>query len=267
MQPQGTTVYKTLEHSSNYIFFENPKNVQINEDAKTRYATSSKIEVLIEELKEKGPLVASGQIGPDAYVDKPFKLKNKIGDYDIYGWKPGSARKEFSQNNYLLILGAKKIEEQEIVYFTLSEDATLNTTSYIRQHKPSHTDSKIYAVSNNTFKTYLFDLYPPVQPIEKAKNSSGLVPLEQAYAQTLASLMPLDSILDRGAGERKCKEIGQKAFDEFKKNSHGDSWAASEAVIRICDSMLSLAPDGKLRKQYVEKAWDGIGDDTWSWMS
>ena len=234
MQSQSTTVYKTLENASNYIFFDKPKNVQINEEAKTRYATSSKIEVLIEELKEKGPLVALGQIGPEAYIDKPFKLKHKIDIYDIYGWKPGANRKEFSKNSSLLILGAKKSEKQEIVYFTLSEDVTLNTTSYIRQHKPSHTDPKIYAVSHNTFKTYLFDLYPPGQPIEKANNSSKLLPLEQAYAKTLASIMPLDSILDRAEGERNCREIGQKAFDEFKQNSHGDSWAASEAVKRIC---------------------------------
>ena len=78
--------------------------------------------------------------------------------------------------------------------------------------------------------------------------------------------MPLDSILYRAEGERNCREIGEKAFDDLTENSHGDSWAASEAVKRICDSLVSLTPDGKLRKQYVEKAWDGIGDDNWWWM-
>ena len=279
MSVQTTTLYKVLDQSENSIFFDKPGKIQINEKAVTCYATSSKIEVLIEELKEKGPLVALGKIGPAVYVDAPFKLSNKVGNHDIYGWKPGVARKDSSKQSHLLILGAKKVDDRECVYFTLSQDLTLDSTSYIRQHKPATTDTKIYAVSHNTFSNYLCDLYPPVQPSEKANDSSvfsisskpentpKLSPLEREYAETTASIMPLNSILDRGIGESNCKAIGQKAFDEFKKQANGNSWAAREAVQKICNSMLSLAQDGSLRKQYIEHAWNGIGDENWRWMA
>lgn len=265
MHPQITP--KTIVASENCIFFDVPKKLQINEDAVTRFATSNKIELLIQELKEKGPMVALGQMGPTVYKEEPFKLQVKIGEYEIYGWKPGTARKEHPKSTYFLILGANKINDKEIVYYTPSEDITLNTSSYMRTHSPSRSDTKIYAVSIKTFNNYLTDLYPPVTTIEKPKNSSGLSPLEQGYAEALASIMPLDSILDNGEGQKKCKAIGQKAFDEFKKNANGNTWTAKEAVQNICDSLVSFATDGKLRKQYVERAWDGIGDDNWRWMA
>ncbi|KAF3361909.1 hypothetical protein PHSC3_001563 [Chlamydiales bacterium STE3] len=70
-----------------------------------------------------------------------------------------------------------------------------------------------------------------------------------------------------GQGEAKCKAIGQAAFNEFKEKAGGNSWAAKEAVQKICDLVRSLAQDGALRKQYVERAWDGIGDAKWRWQA
>ncbi len=279
MSVQSSTFYNVLDQSSNCVFFDKPSEIQINEEAVTRYATSQKIEVLIEELQGKGPLIALGKFGPTFYVDIPFKLKDKVCEKDIFGWKPGAERTNFSGQNSLLILGAKKNVEREYVYFTLSQDITPNKNTYIRQHKPSNTDTKIYVVSHKTFRDFLFDLYSPVptstsEPLKESpiyyissqpKGKPELSISEREYAEKLSSIMPLDSILDMGEGERNCKEIGQKAFDEFKRKANGNSTEGKVALQKICNSIAFIAHDGFLRKQYIERAWAGIGDENWRW--
>jgi len=236
-----------LNQSSNHVLLKRPDRIQIDEKGLTRYATSQKIEVLIEELKERGPLIALGKIGPGCYVNDASKLDGKFCGEELYGWKPGATRKESSKQNCLLIIGAKKNEDRELVYFVLSQDMTANQDSSIREHKPSN---KVYVTSHKTFSSYLSELYP----------CTSLV--EGGYIQMLCS-MPLDSILKER--EAECKAIGQKAFNEFKEKSGGNSFAAKEAVQDLCDSILSIAKDGALRKRYVESAWGGIGDDNWRW--
>ncbi|MGL5625967.1 MAG: hypothetical protein ACRDDW_00410 [Candidatus Rhabdochlamydia sp.] len=87
---------------------------------------------------------------------------------------------------------------------------------------------------------------------------------EKEYVKKLVSIMPLDSILTDEKVERECKEFGQKIFDKVKA-AH-DSFAAKDAVKRVCNSIYFSCNDGNLRKQYIEYAWDGIGDDTWRWQ-
>jgi hypothetical protein len=268
-----------LEDSSDGIFFARPTNIEINEDARTRYASSQKIETLIKELHEKGPLVGMGQIGPSSYSEAPFKLKDKVCDQDIYGWKPGAGRKEHSKNTYLVVLGARKVKEREYVYFTVSDDVTLNTTSYFRKHRSSLTDIRIYVTSHKTFRNHLVDLYPPMPTHEADKKSifaispkpskiPALSSSEQEYMHRLTSISPLDSILDGATVESQCKAIGQEIFDKYKRESGGSSSAGREAVKKICNAILSSsATDKSLRKQYIERAWNGIGDKSWQWLA
>jgi hypothetical protein len=93
---------------------------------------------------------------------------------------------------------------------------------------------------------------------------------EKQYVQELIS-MPLDSILDKGSGEKKCKDLGQKIFDQAKAVPNGNSYTAKDVVVRICNATCfnqsDNAKDANLRKQYIERAWDGIGDDIWRWMA
>lgn len=116
-----------------------------------------------------------------------------------------------------------------------------------------------YPVQRGSSNVYAVSSRPSVSP--------KLLPAELEYVQKLISITPLDAILDRGAGERNCKAIGQEIFDTFKKISHGDSAGGTEAAQRICDAVHFASRDGFLRKQYVERAWDGIGDDNWQWRS
>lgn len=265
-----------LEQSSNSIFFGTPRTLVIDEEAVTKYATSAKIETLIKELEEKGPHITSGPFGPGFYAEAPFKLKDKVCGQDVYGWKPGTPHAEHPENSRILILGAKKTAEGgEYIYFSMSQDVTPNSRSYIRKHVPSATDSKVYVISNKTFHNYVTDLYPPFQfpsaaaqaPVDSTASVPSKPTTEAEYIQKLISIMPLDSILDRGEVEQSCKAIGQEIFDKYKGEAPGNSWAGKLAAVKICEAVESRAADGHLRKQYIERAWDGIGDDVWRWQA
>lgn len=150
-------------------FFQPPSKINIDENARTRYASSQKIETLIEKLQEKGPLVALGQIGPACYTADPSEAP---------------------------LLTADKKE----------------------------------------------------------------------YAEKLSST-PLEGILDRGLIESACKAMGQEIFDRYKLEAGGNSFAGKKAVVSICDAIPYVAADGFLRKQYIERAWDAMGDKEWQWRA
>ncbi|MBA3238673.1 MAG: hypothetical protein H0T62_10060 [Parachlamydiaceae bacterium] len=258
MEPASSQILNEL---TNAVFYERPKQgIFINEQGKPKYASTLKIETLIVELKESGPFVGLGKFGPGAYVGEPSKLKKMFGQ-DIYYWKSGpdgAKRKEYAKNVSFIILGAQKTADGEHVFFTMSNDVTLNQKVTTREHRASTTDTKIYITSHKTFVDYVNDLYPVLTGSELTK--------DQLYVQKLVNITPLDSILDRGEGERKCKAIGQEIFDYFKQK-YGNSDAGQNAVQRICEAVGHSAQDGHLRKQYIDRAWDGIGDNNWHWMS
>lgn len=87
---------------------------------------------------------------------------------------------------------------------------------------------------------------------------------EKEYVKKLVSIMPLDTILTDEKVEKECKDLGQQIFDKVKA-AH-NSFTAKDAVKRVCNSVYFSCHDGALRKQYIEYAWDGIGDDTWRWQ-
>ena len=280
MSTKSTILPRVLDNSGNSIFFENPPELYINEELVTRSATSHKIETLIKELQEKGPLVGLGKFGPSTYVEASFKLRDKVCNQDIYGWKPGAQRNDHPPQSCVLLLGAKKSNDREHVYFTMSDDFTLDRKTYIREHKPSETDPKVYIMSHKTFSNYLSDLYPPTTShntfsnykevyhiSSRPKISPELSVSEREYAEKLSAIIPLDSILDEGEGESKCKAIGQEIFDKYKGENGGNSLAGKDAVQRICDAVVFIASDGALRKQYIERAWNKIGDDNWRWRA
>lgn len=256
---------KILDQSSHGIFFEKPSLIEVNEEEISNYTTSQKIEVLIQELKEKGPFIAVGTIKPDLHQANSFEVKEKYCGKDIYGSTACAAKKVFPKQSYLLILGAKKKDNNEYVYFTTSEDVTNSRSSYIRKHKPSNTDEKIYTVSYKTFQADVSDVYPSKTLSEISPCTIFSITSENEYVKKLM-LLPLNSILDMSVGQAECKAIGQLAFDEFKNNADGSSLAGQKAVVEICN-LLTTAKDGVLRKYCVERAWDKIGDDEWRWQA
>jgi hypothetical protein len=87
---------------------------------------------------------------------------------------------------------------------------------------------------------------------------------EEQYVQELVCI-PFDSILTYK--KVHCKNLGQKIFDRAKAAHKGDTSKAQDVVVRICNAIYFSCNDGSLRKQYIERAWDGIGDDVWRWMA
>jgi hypothetical protein len=258
---------KAVVNSHNSIFFEIPEKLTVDEDAKTRYSTALKIETLIQELQEKGPLVALGYMGPRCYHSEPFPLQEKFGGEQIFGWSHGTRSESAAQKTYAIVIGARKIEDKEYIYFRLSSDCTPNRKTYIREHRPT-ADSRVYISSHATFSDYLVDLYPPVAEEKMNPNfvSAGSTKCsleELKYVIKLVS-MPLDSIL--GEQESACKALGQEIFDKFKQANGNSTLAGRNAAVNICDALAFCAKDGSLRKRYVESAWDGIGDANWRWF-
>lgn len=251
-----SSTFKILDQSHTSIFYEKPTTIQADEKALTKYAASQKIEILIKELTEKGPVIA-GKIGPGCFETAPYK-DDKFCGKKIF-W-PGSIQRDLAGHSPLLILGAKKIVDQEqkkvreYVYFTVFQGETESQISCNKHKKPFNIYNKIYVVSHESFRWFLFDLFP----------CRSSITAKQKYAHEL-SVIPLYTILDEGEQQAKCKAIGQKAFDEFKEKAKGNSRKGGEAVNKICNLIRSIAPDGGLRQQFIERAWKGIGDDTWRW--
>ncbi len=111
--------------------------------------------------------------------------------------------------------------------------------------------------SNPFSNFFIFSTQPKTIPVLSEK--------EVEYLNKLIEL-DLDSILDQGAGEKACKDLGQEIFDHFKYEANGDSYAGKKALQNIADSLPSKCEDGRLRKEYVARAWDRVGDSEWFWM-
>ena len=250
----GTESLIKLAYDDSSIFYNRPPvSLNFDEELVTRYASSQKIQTLIEELKEKGPHIALGKFGPHCYEGECFKLNEGFANRDIYGWRPGQNRNENAKACTVIVLGARIVENKEYVYFSPSHDITEDTNTLVRKHVASRTDKKIYIISHKTFRDYITDLYAPVSNDDLK------------YINQLILIEPLDSILDRGEVQAKCKAIGQEIFDTYKAKANGESEAGEEAVKKICNAVRLACTDGKLRAQYIERAWNGIGDDNWRW--
>lgn len=142
-----------LESSTYSVFFEKPESVQI--PIMTLTTRLETIEKLIADLKEKGPFIAIGKNGPDFYTEPCFKLKTQMQGKDLYAWQPGANRKELAGIQHVILLGAKKFSNSALVYFAKAEEKRACL------YAPSTTDTKIYAVSYQTFQKNLYTLFPP----------------------------------------------------------------------------------------------------------
>lgn len=286
-----------LDQSLNSVFWAFPSEFQIDGMAVTMYHASQKIDVLIADLKESGPLIAYGMYGPEMYAEVPYKLKARVCDTKIYTWKLRTARSSNRSPRDIIVLGAKKNAEREYIYFIMSKHVYPYIDPYLRKHKPSSAHSKVYRIPHDTFLSYLYGLYPPSSPsrvpmgmdvpvrrrrrlftntkVDEIPSTSLIKPafgnsvgvsgapehpaLEQEYNEKLTAITPLEAIL--GEKQSECKAIGQEIFDLFKSKASGNSLAGKEACQRICDS---LEPR---RRWLTERAWELIGDDNWVWRA
>lgn len=109
-----------------------------------------KIEGLIQELKDHGPLKVSGKHGRCYYSETPFKLSEKNGDYETYGFKPGATRKTINASHAVLLVGAKIINNKSYVYIKEPND----------ENDPMKKETnKIYKISYEKFCEHLTDVF------------------------------------------------------------------------------------------------------------
>lgn len=76
--------------------------------------------------------------------------------------------------------------------------------------------------------------------------------------------LQLHTILDRGEGEKACREMGQRFFEKYKL-SQNSSEKSGEILRKICNWIRTNCADGPERKKAIESAWIGIGDAFWTW--
>lgn len=234
--------------AENQVFVEKPRVVYVDEDHSVKPPKYSTIDNLITSLKEYGPLIAEGKMGPGAYTEPSFKLKDQVNNQDVYGWKPNT-RKEGAPQIPVILLGARQTDSKNFIYFTLARDITRDEKSLIRGFTPSETDTKIYVMSYENFlNSSLFDLHP-------------ICP----HADWLYSVSA-NSLLDGGQIEAKCKQVGQQIFDHYKTKASGDSEAGRNALVRICNAAKFLTPEKSVHKAHIEHAWSGVGDTNWRWQ-
>lgn len=230
------------------VLLEKPQVVYVDEDYSVKSPAYATIELLTKSLQENGPLVAVGKMGPSAYTASPFKLNEKIENKEVYGWKQNTFKAQATSTEVIL-LGTKQTPTNGYVFFTMAKDITKNTDSLIRGYKPLDTDAKVYIMSYENFlKRSLVNLHP-------------ICP----HGQWLYTVS-VNSIVDSGDTEKKCKEIGQQIFDQYKAAAKGNSEAGRSAVKRICEAARVLTSDGIVRKLHIESAWDGVGDANWRWQ-
>lgn len=75
------------------------------------------IEELIDELKQKGPLMIEGGFGKDAYTTAPFAMTKKISTRTIYAWSRGAERNSWAEAGHcVLLVGARLVKDKKKIF-------------------------------------------------------------------------------------------------------------------------------------------------------
>jgi hypothetical protein len=162
--------FTILEQSSECIFFDKPSQFKIVMEIFMTHRASGFPSSLFDYLKLKQcPVLGFVNLGPKVYEEASFKLKTKTAGYDIYGWKPGAIHKEVFRPDYVLILGARKSEGREYIYYTNYRDSNKDALSSTREYRPLLSDPKVYVASSETFFVHLSGFYHAALPLTGKK--------------------------------------------------------------------------------------------------
>lgn len=206
------------------------------------------IDELMKTLQRQGAFIAIGQLGPKSHSEPPYKVPDKaLVDKEIYGWKKDTFLK-FSPCVPIIIHGARMTDTNAWVYFTLAQNVTKNKDSFIKAYQRHQEDSKIYAISYNHFVNRASVEVLPACP----------------HTEWLYSV-PVASLQEGTEEQETCRQYGQEIFDHYKIRANSDPEAGRNALFRIAEGALALTPDGVIRKDLIESAWEGVGDPYWQW--
>jgi len=144
-----------LEKAGFLDFFARDVSAKAYGLKKSSWTPLKRIEGLIEELKKNGPLYIGGAFGRPAYIDEPFKIGQKLAGREIYAWQKGAKRHPITFSAHsVLIVGAKKIQDNALVYFIDSLDPS---------DPKDLSKQKIYVISFTNLSLHICDLHGRVR--------------------------------------------------------------------------------------------------------
>jgi hypothetical protein len=95
------------------------------------------IENLIKILKEKGPMAVGGNLGKACYNVEALCSSRKIAGRSIYYFPKGAERIKTLADHVIVLIGAEKIGEQEVIYYhdNESSDPVAGKRIYTQSYK------------------------------------------------------------------------------------------------------------------------------------
>jgi hypothetical protein len=111
-----------------------------------KWAPENSFDDLMKQLKQSGPMMVAGHFGP-AYYSAESTSKTSVGGRKIYQFPKGS-------------IGLEKSEKQNLVYYVDPSE----------QFRTATLDPKIYVMSENLFRSNLYNICSDSQPDVKGRN-------------------------------------------------------------------------------------------------
>jgi hypothetical protein len=258
--------------TTNLVFHPNTQQINIGPSISglTNLHKSLNSIDTFKDLLKNSPVLISGKLGRSAYSEEPFELTNKVAGQAIFGWKPDAKRQKAIENKFFLVLGAQKNRDQEVVYYAPS-DGTFSYHNPSDHVKRSTTDQKIYVTSFKRFKEMMELLF-----IEEESDcdhfetdESFVIPpflnmfdisfsiVKDSWIEKFKAFPP-ESILN--SRREECKNLAQQMFYNLKEISFGNSAYAKQLMEDVCNALPKI-------KGSLERAWDGVGDDSIRWQA
>lgn len=151
---QGLDVEQRASDLDTYVRHFSAALYKLN---KSTWKPSEGIKALIRELKEKGPLMILGDFGKEYYVKPPFKMERKIFGRSIYAWRKDSERHSLLHSHTVLLVGAKKTEDNAFAYFIDPCDPS---------DPRNRNTQKIYMISFTNLTSHICSLSGDKQPLD-----------------------------------------------------------------------------------------------------
>ncbi|MES2345861.1 MAG: hypothetical protein V4494_08005 [Chlamydiota bacterium] len=227
--------------------YDKPSSIVIGKESLIDSSEITDIPTLIARLREDGSLLARACCGRTHFNYTKFKINN-LGSYSVFKMNPGSPYID-APAEYVIILGAERIEQTTNVFFIEAKESELDSTGAFKEYTPIAESSDIYTVSFAVFKKRLVDLY----------SSSRVIKFVNQLAEISFPAI---------TGEEKamCNKLGQEIFDTFKTANDEDSDAGRAALIAVLSKVNGIGRDGAARCAEIKKAWYGVGDDNVFWV-
>lgn len=116
--------------------------------ARSSWNPEKTIDLIIQDLKIHGPLLAGGMLGTPFYQSAPYELNEKISGHTIMAWKIGAYKDKGNGNcHFIVVVGAEKVLEKKFIYFIDPNDAS----------DPASPAQKIYKISYDRFLSGISD--------------------------------------------------------------------------------------------------------------